>query len=89
MRMKLFALLLLSLIATGCTKAQEAPVEIPQNPEPAPEETVDIIVEEQEESYIIGDYVLLDGNIKSTIYPMLELQNTLLHYDDFSRAGMR
>lgn len=84
MKMKLFALLSLSLIVTGCTKAQEAPVEIPQNPEPASEETVDIIVEEQEESHIIGDYVLLDGNIKSTIYPMLELQNSLLRYDDFS-----
>lgn len=86
MSKQLLALFLsLSLIITGCTKAQEDPVEIPQNPEPAPEETVDIIVEEQEESHIIGDYVLLNGNIKSTIYPMLELQNTLLHYDDFSR----
>ena len=57
-------------------------MEIPQEPA-APEEIEEVPVEE--ESRIIGDYVLLENSCKSALYPMLELKGKLLCYYNFSK----
>lgn len=82
MSKKFLSLLLVLCLLCSCTKTAEAPVEIPQEPA-APEEIEEVPVEE--ESRIMGDYVLLENSCKSALYPMLELKGKLLCYDNFSK----
>lgn len=74
MNKKFLSLFLALCLLCSCTKIEEVPVEIPQESM----ETERIV---EEESRIIGDYILLEGNQNWGNDTILELGNQLISYD--------
>ncbi len=82
MSKRILSLFLALCLLCSCTKTEEVPAEIPH--EPTTQEEIEEVPAD-EESRVIGDYILLENNCNSALYPMLELKDKLLCFDNFSK----